>query len=84
MEGMYTITCKARPEGGTTCTEAVQGDDLTPEEHLVLTQRSVAQLELIKPLEASLEDTQAVFFMHDGPWQFVGHDYVSSTVSDYG
>lgn len=81
MDGMYTITCKALPDGGTKCTEKTQGEGLDEGQLLVLTQRSVAQLELIKPLEAELEDTRAVFFMHDGPWQFVGHDYVSSTSS---
>ncbi|BEJ14671.1 hypothetical protein CspHIS471_0404380 [Cutaneotrichosporon sp. HIS471] len=75
MEGMYTITCATKGDIGTECTEKVQGEGLDPEVHLVLTQRSVAQLELIKPLEGMLQDIKAVFFMHDGPWQFVGHDY---------
>jgi hypothetical protein len=77
MDGMYTITCAAKAGGGSECTEKVQGEGLEPGVHLVLTQRSEAQLDLIKPLEGLLDDTKAVFYMHDGPWQFVGHDYVS-------
>ncbi|KLT43587.1 hypothetical protein CC85DRAFT_272298 [Cutaneotrichosporon oleaginosum] len=81
MDGMYTITCAGKAGGGTECTEKVQGEGLEPEVHLVLTQRSVAQLELIKPLEELLYDTKAVFYMHDGPWQFVGHDYSGEYIS---
>ncbi|GMK58662.1 hypothetical protein CspeluHIS016_0601040 [Cutaneotrichosporon spelunceum] len=75
MDSMYTITCAKKAGGGTECTQKVKGEGLDDDGLRVLTQRSVAQLGLIKPLESMLEDVRAVFYMHDGPWQFIGHDF---------
>lgn len=44
-------------------------------------ERSEAQLELVKNIEAALEPVDAVFWSHDGPWQFVGSDYVGVVAS---
>lgn len=43
-------------------------------------QRAAAQLSLVTEIEEELEAVTAVFYSHDVPWQFVGHEYVS----DYG
>jgi hypothetical protein len=76
-EGMYTIRCRRGKRGNRRCTYKIQDKGLNAEGRLVAFQRANAQLELIKAVEDVLEDVEAVFYSHDVPWQFVGHEYVS-------
>lgn len=84
MKGMYTITCKTKTDGGARCTEKVEPGGLEGEHLVVLKERSVAQLDLIKPVQDKLEDVTAVFYFEDVPWQFVGYDFVSPEATRAG
>lgn len=46
--------------------------------------RADARLGLVTEVEELLEDVDAVFYSHDVPWQFVGHDFVSGGGSREG
>lgn len=43
----------------------------------VASERAMAQMSLLRAVEGDLEEVDAVFWSHDVPWQFVGHEYVS-------
>jgi hypothetical protein len=77
---MYTISCKTSSATADLrrCSYTVQDAGLNEEGRLVAHQRAEAQLELIRQVQDVLEDVEAVFYSHDVPWQFVGHDYVST------
>jgi hypothetical protein len=47
----------------------------------VAQERVEAQLSLLRGIERDLEQMKAVFYSHDVPWQFVGHEYVSGVCS---
>lgn len=80
--GMYTITCPGSSSSvghGTSpaCTYSINEQGLNEEGRLVARQRVEAQMSLLRDVEADLEKVEAVFYSHDVPWQFVGHEYVS-------
>ena len=41
-------------------------------------ERAKEQFELLKDIQGDLEKVEVVFYSHDVPWQFVGHEYRSS------
>lgn len=80
MEGMYTVHCKAVEGGmGTTCSVTMNTPGSNHSHTPIMEERSEAQLELLKGIEMALEPVEVAFWSHDGPWQFVGHDYVSES-----
>jgi len=52
---------------------------LNQEGRTVAKERAEAQLSLVEAIGRELEPVDAVFYSHDVPWQFVGHEYVSSS-----
>ena len=69
--GMYSIMCKSKQ-----CQYQIDFDGLNEEGTKVARMRAEAQLELFKEIETELENVEAVFYSHDGPWQFVDHEFV--------
>ncbi|KAL7419480.1 hypothetical protein Q5752_006318 [Cryptotrichosporon argae] len=82
MSGMYTLSCpgaKRITRGATSrCTYAIQEEGLNEEGRTVARERAEAQLALVRQIEDELEEVEAVFYSHDVPWQFVGHEYKSA------
>ena len=76
--GMYSITCPGFSSKSTNCTYSIVEKGLNHEGRVVANQRVEAQLSLLEGIEQELEPIEAVFYSHDVPWQFVGHEYVSS------
>ncbi len=78
---MYTISCPGRTSTKTSnssrCTSSIVEKGLNLEGRVVANQRAEAQLSLLNDIEGELEAVEAVFYSHDVPWQFVGHEYVS-------
>lgn len=81
--GMYTISCPGAesklPSEKRECTFKVNTEGLNAEGKKVANMRVEAQMGLLRDVAAELEEVQAVFYSHDVPWQFVGHEYVSRT-----
>jgi hypothetical protein len=80
MSGMYTLTCKCSKEG---CTATVVETGLNEEGKRVAYQRKDAQLSLLEPIEGDLEPVKVVFYSHDVPWQFIGHEFVSESILNH-
>lgn len=80
MSGMYTITCPGHKATGERCTASIVEEGLNEEGRTVARQRADAQLSLLHDIQAELEPIDAVYSSHDGPWQFIGHEYVSARV----
>ena len=78
---MYTISCPGHDADrntamGSRCTYAIQEDGLNVEGSTILKERAEAQMTLLQEIYNELEAVDAVFYSHDVPWQFVGHEYV--------
>ncbi|WOO78997.1 Beta-1,2-xylosyltransferase 1 [Vanrija pseudolonga] len=82
LEGTYTITCRAsRSKAGRhACKYTLneKGLDKDPGHRGNMVMRADARLGLVTEVEELLEDVDAVFYSHDVPWQFVGHDFKES------
>ncbi|ORY32301.1 glycosyl transferase family 90-domain-containing protein [Naematelia encephala] len=76
--GMITITCPGITDEERTCTYSIVREGLNEEGTRVAQDRAEAQMGLLEDIEDVLEEVQAVFYSHDGPWQFVGHAYKSA------
>jgi hypothetical protein len=78
---MYTIRCPgSNPKTNTkdtACRYEINEEGLNAEGRLVAGQRVEAQMSLVRDIQEELEPVEAVFYSHDVPWQFVGHEYVS-------
>lgn len=68
---MYTISCRNGK-----CTPTINEKGLNEEGRRVAKERAEEQLGLLRDVQADLEEVDAVFYSHDVPWQFVGHEYV--------
>lgn len=81
---MYLISCAGPDAEGKTkgCKYQINERGLNEEGKRVAKERAEAQFELIKEIQDDLERVEAVFYSHDVPWQFVGHEYVSGTCRD--
>jgi hypothetical protein len=75
---MYTITCPGHKTTEERCTASIVEEGLNEEGRTVARQRADAQLSLLHDIQAELEPIDAVYSSHDGPWQFIGHEYVST------
>jgi hypothetical protein len=80
--GMYTIYCPGMaaledPDLGINCVYDINEEGVTPGHLAVAKERAEAQLSLLTDIQEELEEVEAVFYSHDVPWQFVGHEYVS-------
>ena len=76
--GMYTVSCPGiGGRTGTKCTSRVVETGLNTEGKRVAADRVKGQLGLLADIEGLLESVDVVFYSHDVPWQFVGHEYVS-------
>jgi hypothetical protein len=77
---MYSIHCpgarRADPKDRI-CTYTINEDGLQEQGKIIAKQRVEAQMAIIRDVQGDLEEVQAVFYSHDVPWQFVGHEYVS-------
>ena len=85
MSGMYIIKCDGQApsrKSKSRCSYTVVEQGLNAEGRRVAHERAKAQLSLIHEIEGELEDIEAVFYSHDGPWQFVGHEYVGLDLSE--
>jgi hypothetical protein len=79
MSGMFTISCP--PYGSrknARCTAEITEVGLNEEGKRVARQRVEGQLDLLDEVLGELEEVETVFYSHDVPWQFVGHEYVSA------
>lgn len=78
---MYTIYCPGAQPGleaaDQACVYDLNEEGLTKGEVGVARERADAQMSLLKDIGGLLEEVEAVFYSHDVPWQFVGHEYVS-------
>jgi hypothetical protein len=74
---MYTIFCPPFRSGRGKCTAEITQKGLNEEGMRVARERAEAQLDLLDEITGELEEVSAVFYSHDVPWQFVGHEYVS-------
>jgi hypothetical protein len=85
---MYTISCPGAesklPPEKRECTFKVNTEGLNAEGKKVANMRVEAQMGLLRDVAAELEEVQAVFYSHDVPWQFVGHEYVSMITGGRG
>lgn len=52
-------------------------EGLNEQGKMIAKQRVEAQMAIIRDVQGDLEEVKAVFYSHDVPWQFVGHEYVS-------
>jgi hypothetical protein len=78
MSGMYTITCPPYRSRNSHCAAEITEKGLNEEGKRVARERAEAQLNLLDEILGELEAVEAVFYSHDVPWQFVGHEYVSA------
>lgn len=78
---MYTISCPGKPlkttRVGGRCTYKLNDKGLSDGTRRIAIERAESSMNLIRPVEWDLERFEAVFYSHDVPWQFVGHEYVS-------
>lgn len=84
--GMYTISCpgtnpKSTKGKGSKCAYSIVEKGLNAEGKRVARERAKAQLSLLEEVQMDLEEVAAVFYSHDVPWQFVGHEYVCPSSS---
>lgn len=79
---MYTISCPGLTrKASSKCTYSIVEEGLNHEGRTVAKERAQAQLSLLQGIEGELEPVDAVFYSHDVPWQFVGHEYVSGLLA---
>ncbi|WVQ82763.1 hypothetical protein IAT38_004895 [Cryptococcus sp. DSM 104549] len=57
------------------CTYEIVEKGLNEEGKRVARERAKAQVELLEGVEDLLEEVKVVYYSHDVPWQFVGHEY---------
>ncbi|KAK8865940.1 hypothetical protein IAR55_001089 [Kwoniella newhampshirensis] len=57
------------------CTFKIVETGLNEEGKRVASERAKEQLGLLQDVEDLLEEVEVVFYSHDVPWQFVGHEY---------
>lgn len=83
---MYTILCPGPDAEGNPrkCSTRVNERGLNEEGRKVAYERIEAQMDLIREIEGELEKVEVVFYSHDVPWQFVGHEYVSRRLLESG
>jgi len=76
---MYTLSCSGKSTSTPgACTATIVHEGLNEEGERVARERAEAQLSLLKDIQADLEPVDAVFYSHDVPWQFVGHEYIGA------
>jgi hypothetical protein len=76
LSGMYTLACTGSQAGSKgECKAHVVHEGLNEEGERVAKERAEAQLSLLEDIQEVLEPVDAVFYSHDVPWQFVGHEY---------
>lgn len=76
---MYTILCPGPDLEGNprNCTSRVNERGLNEEGRLVAHERVAGQMDLIEDIQGLLEKVEVVYYSHDVPWQFIGHEFVS-------
>jgi hypothetical protein len=80
---MYTILCPGPDLEGNprNCTSRVNERGLNEEGRLVAHERVAGQMDLIEEIQGLLEKVEVVYYSHDVPWQFIGHEFVSVDVA---
>lgn len=78
LSGMYTLACTGAPAeigGKGECTAKIVHEGMDEGARRIASERAEAQLSLLEDIQDYLEPVDAVFYSHDVPWQFVGHEY---------
>ncbi|EIW72778.1 hypothetical protein TREMEDRAFT_26330 [Tremella mesenterica DSM 1558] len=82
-QGIYTIVCqKVETATGRSseCSYNLKEEGMHSDGQRIPRQRAEAQLSLLKDVESELEEVEAIFYSHDGPFHIVDDEHLTQDI----